>query len=176
MKLYLICGKARSGKDYFGGILKKEEEKNNKKVCILKLTAPLYRWLEDYFNYDSKKDEKPRELLQTIGFDLLQNKLKKKDFLLDYLITTIEVLDDYYDVGIITDGRLIHEIEVLKAKYPLIKTILLTNKKDNLLTEKEKNHKTEVDLDNYKDFDYIIENKSINTLLLRAEEIVGGRK
>lgn len=176
MKLYLICGKARSGKDYFGGILKKEEEKNNKKVCILKLTAPLYRWLEDYFNYDSKKDEKPRELLQTIGFDLLQNKLKKKDFLLDYLITTIEVLDDYYDVGIITDGRLIHEIEVLKAKYPLIKTILLTNEKDNLLTEKEKNHKTEVDLDNYKDFDYIIENKSINTLLLRAEEIVGGRK
>ncbi len=176
MKLYLICGKARSGKDYFGGILKKEEEKNNKKVCILKLTAPLYGWLEDYFNYDSKKDEKPRELLQTIGFDLLQNKLKKKDFLLDYLITTIEVLDDYYDVGIITDGRLIHEIEVLKAKYPLIKTILLTNEKDNLLTEKEKNHKTEVDLDNYKDFDYIIENKSINTLLLRAEEIVGGRK
>lgn len=176
MKLYLICGKARSGKDTFGRTLKKEEEKNNKKVCILKLTAPLYRWLEDYFDYDSTKDEKPRELLQTIGFDLLQTKLKKKDFLLDYLITTIEILDNFYDVGIITDGRLVHEIEVLKAKYPSIKTILLTNETDNLLTEKEKKHKTEIDLDNYKEFDYIVENKGIDNLLLKAEEIVGGRK
>ena len=115
-------------------------------------------------------------MLQTIGFDLLQTKLKKKDFLLDYLITTIEILDNFYDVGIITDGRLVYEIEVLKAKYPSIKTILLTNEKDNLLTEKEKKHKTETDLDSYKDFDYIVENKGIDNLLLKAEEIVGGRK
>ena len=53
--------------------------------------------------------------MQTLGFDILQLKLKKKDFLLDYLITTIEVLDNYYDVGLITDGRLVHEIEVLKS-------------------------------------------------------------
>ena len=59
MKLYLICGKARAGKDTFAKLIKQEEEKANNKVCILKLTAPLYSWAEDYFNYDKEKDEKP---------------------------------------------------------------------------------------------------------------------
>lgn len=176
MKLYLICGKARAGKDTFAKLIKQEEEKNSKKVCILKLTAPLYRWAEDYFNYDKEKDEKPRELLQTLGYDILQLKLKKKDFLLDYLITTIEVLDNYYDVGLITDGRLVHEIEVLKEKYPNIKTILLTNKKDNKLTNKEKNHQTEIDLDDYQDFDYIVENKDMESLKLEALKIVEDKR
>ncbi len=176
MKLYLICGKARAGKDTFAKLIKQEEEKNSKKVCILKLTAPLYRWAEDYFNYDKEKDEKPRELLQTIGYDILQLKLKKKDFLLDYLITTIEVLDDYYDVGLITDGRLVHEIEVLKEKYPNIKTILLTNKKDNKLTDEEKRHQTEIDLDDYQDFDYIVENKDMESLKQEALKIVEDKR
>lgn len=176
MKLYLICGKARAGKDTFAKLIKQEEEKDNNKVCILKLTAPLYGWAEDYFNYDKEKDEKPRELLQTLGYDILQLKLKKKDFLLDYLITTIEVLDNYYDVGLITDGRLVHEIEVLKEKYPNIKTILLTNKQDNKLTNKEKNHQTEIDLDDYKDFDYIVENKDMESLKLEALKIVEDKR
>ena len=190
MKLYLICGKARAGKDTFAKLIKQEEEKDNNKVCILKLTAPLYSWAEDYFNYDKEKDEKPRELLQTLGYDILQLKLKKKDFLLDYLITTIEVLDNYYekdllvtmlnenyyDVGLITDGRLVHEIEVLKEKYPNIKTILLTNKQDNKLTNKEKNHQTEIDLDDYKDFDYIVENKDMESLKLETLKIVEDKR
>ena len=176
MKLYLICGKARAGKDTFAKLIKQEEEKDNNKVCILKLTAPLYSWAEDYFNYDKEKDEKPRELLQTLGYDILQLKLKKKDFLLDYLITTIEVLDNYYDVGLITDGRLVHEIEVLKEKYPNIKTILLTNKQDNKLTNKEKNHQIEIDLDDYKDFDYIVENKDMESLKLEALKIVEDKR
>lgn len=176
MKLYLICGKARAGKDTFAKLIKQEEEKDNNKVCILKLTAPLYSWAEDYFNYDKEKDEKPRELLQTLGYDILQLKLKKKDFLLDYLITTIEVLDNYYGVGLITDGRLVHEIEVLKEKYPNIKTILLTNKQDNKLTNKEKNHQTEIGLDDYKDFDYIVENKDMESLKLEALKIVEDKR
>ena len=176
MKLYLICGKARAGKDTFAKLIKQEEEKDNNKVCILKLTAPLKTWAEDYFNYDKEKDEKPRELLQTLGYDILQLKLKKKDFLLDYLITTIEVLDNYYDVGLITDGRLVHEIEVLKEKYPNIKTILLTNKQDNKLTNKEKNHQTEIDLDDYKDFDYIVENKDMESLKLETLKIVEDKR
>lgn len=176
MKLYLICGKARAGKDTFAKLIKQEEENYDRKVCILKLTDPLYRWAEEYFNYDKEKDEKPRELLQTIGYDILQLKLKKKDFLLDYLITTIEILDDYYNVGLITDGRLVHEIEILKEKYPNIKTILLTNEKDNKLTNKEKNHQTEIDLDDYQDFDYIVENKDMESLKQEALKIVEDKR
>ena len=103
MKLYLICGKARAGKDTFANLIKQEEEKNNKKVCILKLTAPLYRWAEDYFGYDKRKDEKPRELLQTLGYDILQLKLKKKD------------LKDMTGIGSTTMSKLINNEPVSMA-------------------------------------------------------------
>ena len=35
MKLYLICGKARAGKDTFSKLIKQEEEKDNNKVYHL---------------------------------------------------------------------------------------------------------------------------------------------
>ena len=68
------------------------------------------------------------------------------------------------------------KIEVLKEKYPNIKTILLTNMKDNKLTNKEKNHQTEIDLDDYKDFDYIVENKDMESLKLEALKIVEDKR
>ena len=67
MKLYLICGKARAGKDTFAKLIKQEEEKDNNKVCILKLTAPLYSWAEDYFNYDKEKDENDIDIIYDLS-------------------------------------------------------------------------------------------------------------
>ena len=60
--------------------------------------------------------------------------------------------------------------------FPNIKTILLTNMKDNKLTNKEKNHQTEIDLDDYKDFDYIVENKDMESLKLEALKIVEDKR
>ena len=64
----------------------------------------------------------------------------------------------------------------MKEKYPNIKTILLTNKQDNKLTNKEKNHQTEIDLDDYKDFDYIVENKDMESLKLETLKIVEDKR
>ena len=72
MKLYLIGGKADSGKNFFGDILKKKFEEEGKKVCMLRITAPLYNYAKEYFNWDGEEKTKPRELLQTLGIEVIR--------------------------------------------------------------------------------------------------------
>ena len=86
MKLYLICGKARAGKDTFAKLIKQEEEKNNNKVCILKLTAPLYSWAEDYFNYDK---ENMKLYYKKYKEDLFYEENKNFEVFVDYISTDL---------------------------------------------------------------------------------------
>ena len=176
MKLLLICGKAESGKDTFGNILKEEFESHKKKTCILKITAPLYEYARKYFDWDGKDSSKPRSLLQELGIEVIQEQLGMKTFLLDRLSDDIKILDNYYDVGIITDGRLINEIEYLKKNFNDVKVIRLYRDKDNDLTPKEKKHITETDLDINYEYDYIVNNTSTDELKEKAKEIYNWEK
>jgi len=171
MKLILICGKADSGKDAFGEILKEEFNSHKRKACILKITAPLYRYAKDYFGWDGKDSTKPRDLLQELGIEVIKEKMGMTTFLLDRLKDDIKVLDNYFDVGIITDGRLISECEYLKKNFNSVKIIKLVRNKDNNLTSKQKKHITETDLDNDYEFDYVVENTSKEKLIEKAKEI-----
>ena len=171
MKLFLICGKAESGKDYFGNLLKEEYERDGRKVCILKITRPLYEYAKDYFGWDGDETTKPRELLQTLGIEVIREKLGKKRFLLDRLTSDIEILDSFFDVGIITDGRLIDEFDYLRETYPDLQIIRIHRNKDNKLTEEEKKHITEIDLDNPYQYDYELENTSVTALKKAAHDI-----
>ena len=170
-ELYYIGGKAKSGKDTFANLLKKYYEEKGKRVCFLKITAPLNDLLKTYFGQEKTK---PRELMQKIGYDIIHEKLKKENFLLNHLMITIEVLSSYYDIGIITDGRLKKEVEVLTEKYPTIKTIhMIRDTVDNGLTKEEKKHKTETDFDDFSSFSYIVSNnKTVEDLDKIAKSIV----
>ncbi len=171
MKLFLICGKAESGKDYFGNLLKEEYERDGRKVCIIKITRPLYEYAKDYFGWDGDDTTKPRELLQNLGVEVIREKLGKKRFLLDRLTSDIEVLDSFFDVGIITDGRLIDEFDYLRKTYPELQIIRIHRNKDNKLTEEEKKHITETDLDNPYEYDYELENTTIAAMKKAAHNI-----
>lgn len=171
--IYIIGGKARSGKDTFANILEKNLQKKGKKTVQIKITDTLYRYIEKYFKYDLVKNDKPRELLQKLGIELIKNKLGKKTFLLDRTKEDIEILSNFFDTFIITDMRLKDEINYFRDNFNDIKTIKIErlNYEPNL-TETEKKHITEIDFDNYNDFDYIIENNLINNLEKKAKEIV----
>ena len=164
MKLFLICGKADTGKNFFGEMLKKEFEKNEYKVCMLRLTEPLYNYAIKYFSWDGDESSKPRRLLQNLGIEVIKEKLGLKDFLINRLKDDITILDEYFDVGIITDGRLIYEIEKLKEYYPSIKTIKMERLKGNSLTRDEQNHITEKDQDREYNYDYVIKNEDVESL------------
>ena len=171
MKLFLICGKADSGKNFFGNILKEEFEKKEYKVCMLRLTEPLYNYAIKYFSWDGSEKNKPRSLLQNLGCELIKEKLGLKEFLINRLREDITILDEFFDVGIITDGRLIYEFDKLKEYYPHLKIIKMERDIENNLQPLEKKHITETDLDNSYNYDYVVKNTDIETLKTKSSEI-----
>jgi hypothetical protein len=105
----------------------------------------------------------------------------KKDFLLNRLYEDIEILSNFFDTFIITDARLINEFESIKNKYDEVVTIKLERHNyDDNLTEEEAKHITEREINDYNDFDYVIENRGFEDLkncaleVVRNEENYGG--
>ena len=173
MKLYVIGGKAKSGKNTFGKFIREELKEYGYKPCVMHLTTPLYSYAENYFEWNEHSDEKPREFLQKMGVEIIKEKLGKKTFLLDRLSEDIEILSEFFDTFIIVDARLKEEFEYLKNKYEDVVSIKLTrtNYKNNL-SDTENKHITEIDLEDYEDFDYDITSSGIVELKEMAKAII----
>ena len=162
MKVFLISGKAQSGKST---IAKKIETNLSKKykVCNIEIMRTLKGYLKDYFNWDGKEETKPRDLLQQMGTELIREKMNMPLFHIERLIGDIKVLSNFYDIFIVDDIRLPIEIEYLKKEFDVISIKVISNNKSNL-TEQQQKHKTEIMLDDYNNFDYIINNNDFNKL------------
>ena len=173
MKIFVIGGKAKTGKNTFGEYLREQLKDYGYKPCVMHITEPLYAFAKNYFEWDGNENTKPREFLQKMGIEIIQQKLGKKDFLLNRLYEDIEILSEFFDAFIITYARLIHEFESIKEKYEEVVTIKLERKNyEDQMTDEERQHVTETELDQYEDFDYIIENRVIDDLKTSAIEIV----
>ena len=173
MRVIVIGGKAESGKTTFGNYLKEILKDYGYKPCLMHITDPLYHYAEKYFDWNSNVDPKPREFLQKMGIEVIQQKMGKRDFLLNRLYEDIDVLSNFFDTFIITDARLVHEFQSIKEKYDDVISIkLLRNNRRYSLNEEEANHITELDLDDYLDFDYIVLNRNLRGLYKDALSIV----
>ena len=177
MKIYLLAGKAGSGKDLMGRYMKTQYDFAGHNACILHITTPLYEYARNYFSWNGNMAEKPREFLQEMGIEVIQKQLGKKYFLLDRLCEDIDILKNFFDVFIITDGRLLFEFEELKRRFPSIKIIhVIRDNYENELTEQEKQHVTETEMEDYTDYDYIVRNTSQERLYSEADKIMGVEK
>lgn len=173
MKLYVIGGKAKCGKNTFGKFLREELKNYGYKPCVMRLSEPLYSYAKNYFDWDENYDEKPREFLQKMGIEIIKNKLHKEYFLLDRLSEDIEVLQNFFDVFIITDARLIMEFTELKKRYSDVVFIRLSRESyDDGLTDEERTHITETEIEQYQNFNYDIVNRDLEDLRKIAHAIV----
>ena len=173
MKIFVIGGKAKCGKNTFGEYLREELKDYGYKPCVMHLTEPLYSYAKNYFEWDGNENNKPREFFQKMGVEIIKEKLGKKNFLLKRLYEDIEILSNFFDAFIITDARLKDEFESLKKKYDDVVTIKLEREDYNdELTTEEANHITEKEIEAYEAFDYIIENRSLDDLKVAAIELV----
>ena len=172
-KIYLISGKARTGKGTVSKIIKEEYEKRNLKVCEIQIMRTLKGYLKDYFGWDGLEDTKPRKMLQELGTDIIREKMNMPNFHIDHLTDDIKVLSNFFDVFIVNDIRLPQEIEILKSRFKDVVSINVTRKDyTSSLNPSEQNHITELALDNYENFDYDIVNSSLTGLTSDIIKIV----
>ena len=168
IKLFILSGKARSGKDTVAKII--EDYYKDKKAITISFGHYIKDYAKRVSDWDGREETKPRELLQQLGIELVKNKIDDKLFI-NRILEDIEVFSYFYDIIIIDDARLLDEIITLKEKFK--DSVLIRVKRidyTNDLTESENNHKTEVDLDSYNDFDYIIINKNNYNILKEDTE------
>lgn len=170
INLILISGRARNGKGLVSSIIKEELEKRGNKVCEIQVMRTLKGYLKDYFGWDGSEETKPRELLQQLGIELIKNKIDNRLFI-NRILEDIEIFSYFYDIIVISDVRLVDEIESLKQNHPNSISIRVNrNNYDNKLTDSQKNHLTEIGLDEYSNFDYMVEND--DNLELKVIEIL----
>lgn len=167
MKIIILCGKAQSGKNKVANII--ENNLKNKKIITISYASYLKEYAKNILGWNGLEETKPRTFLQEIGdyVKTIDNK-----FLINRLLQDIEVYKNYFDVIIISDARFIEEINCIKEKYSNITVINIIGR-ENKLKEKEKNHITEIALDNYDLYDFKIENKkSIEKLEKKVKNII----
>ncbi len=173
MKVYLISGKARHGKDTIGNFIQEIYESKGLKVCRSQISKYLKVYIKDYFGWDGKEETKPRTLLQELGTDIIREKLNKPRFFIDRTIEDIEILGNFFDVMIITDIRLPLEITSIKERFDDVVTINIERINfESPLTDKQQHHKIENAMEDFKDYDYEVINDTLEELKQTALNIV----
>lgn len=171
MQIIMISGKARSGKDTLADFLIKHLEKENKKVCKIQISQYIKYYAIKYFGWDGEEETKPRDLLNTLGTDIIRNKIDP-DFHINRLIEDIKVLSYFYDTFIVSDVRFPGEIEKVKNNYDNVLTIRIKRDSDELSTN-QKSNITETALDSFNDFDIEIDNNgTLEELEAKAVSII----
>jgi len=156
--IFIISGKARHGKDTVASMIRENYENIGLSTINLQYSSALKEYARRVSNWDGSEETKPRELLQLLGTELIR---KKIDFLffVKRTIDDIKVYSYFFDCITISDTRAKVEIEVPKQELNKVVTIHVNRPSlQTELTAKEQKHFTEVDLDDYDNYDYKLEN------------------
>ena len=175
--IILIGGKARSGKSTLASIIGNNLTKKGDKVIHSNYTKYLKQYISDITGNIVTEENKPRELLQKLSSELIKKELGKNSFFIDRQIEDIEIYSYFADYIIISDVRFPKEIDLIKDKFPNVISIHV--KRENYesdLTKEQQKDITEISLDNYNKFDFIVENNTDIDLNKTAINIINELK
>ena len=171
MEVIGISGKAESGKTTFSNFLKTELEGLGKKVVFVNYADILKFICKQYYGWDGIKDEHGRQLLQTLGTDR-GRQFYEGNYWIELLFRVLQLLHFDYDIAIIGDCRFPNEIEWWYNEGIDITSIRIVRPNyESSLTKAQQMHSSEIALDNYNNFTYIVQNESLEELSASAEII-----
>ena len=161
MKVIMISGKSGCGKDQAAKFIYDFLE--NKKIITIHFADLVKFYATQYWNWDGNKDVMGRALLQTIGTEIMRKAFPTywAEIVAKYLSAT----NDIYDYAIIPDWRFINEYETVDDYNKNVIKVRVNRFEGDTpyinenLTETQRNHISETELDNYV-FDWIIDSQS----------------
>ena len=89
MKVFIISGKARSGKSTVSELIKKYYENIGLKTIVLAYARYIKMYAQDISDWDGSDENKPRELLQFLGTEIIRNKIDQ-DFFVKRIVDDIK--------------------------------------------------------------------------------------
>lgn len=169
MKVYLISGKAQHGKDTSAEFMRCWLEKHGENVLIAHYADLLKFICRQYFDWDGKKDDAGRALLQYVGTDVVRR--RRPDYWADFLSEFLRIFSDEWDYVIIPDVRFPNEISRIEwAGFDTTHFRVRRPHFDSPLTASQQRHLSETALDEV-DPDVWIENDgTLNDLDVKIQE------
>lgn len=164
-----ISGHAGHGKDSAAAMLAEGLFKLGYTVRILHYADTLKFIAKEYFQWDGKKDEKGRTMLQYLGTDVARN--KNPYFWICLLDDIIQMFFSDIDYVIIPDARFENEIEYWIERDQLADCIKVIRPSFHTLTLAQEEHPSEVSLDNYK-FSTTIEANNLDELRNEIDKLM----
>lgn len=148
IKIVCISGKAGSGKDTAGHLLKLDLESRGYRVLETHYADLLKYMCKAFFGWDGKKDESGRELLQKVGTDTVRAYVP--DYWTASICDVLFLFPDEWDYVIIPDCRFPNEFEYFVGN-GFDATLVRIDRPnyDNGLTAEQKEHESETAMDNY---------------------------
>lgn len=161
-RIYLLHAHAQSGKDTCAAMMKEEYEKRGKRVIIIAFADYVRICLDKYYGIKEYKTPEGRTIIQHFATDLV----RKNDptFWGRTVGDLLRAIEDDFDYAIIPDWRFENEYTSLASRFAphIIVQVGIyrpNNEATDNMTEAQRKHQSETELDNYKNFDYNISNE-----------------
>ena len=145
MKVIALSGHARTGKDTVAQMLQKQLREDGYTVLITHYADLLKYICKTFFEWDGRKDEKGRSLLQYVGTDVVR--AKNPDYWVDFVSDILNLFDGRWDYVIIPDTRFPNEFNRLKERgFNAVHLRVVRPDFVSQLTEKQQTHPSETAL------------------------------
>ena len=161
-RIYLLHAHAQSGKDTCAAMMKEEYEKRGKRVIIIAFADYVRMCLDKYYGVKEYKTSEGRTIIQHFATDLV----RKNDptFWGRTVGDLLRAIEDDFDYAIIPDWRFKDEYTSLASRFAphIIVQVGIyrpNNEATDNMTEAQRKHQSETELDNYENFDYNISNE-----------------
>ena len=161
-RIYLLHAHAQSGKDTCAAMMKEEYEKRGKRVIIIAFADYVRMCLDKYYGIKDYKTPEGRTLIQHFATDLV----RKNDptFWGRTVVDLLRSIEDDFDYAIIPDWRFENEYTSLASRFAphIIVQVGIyrrNNEATDNMTEAQRKHQSETEMNDYKNFDYNISNE-----------------